>query len=196
MVNEIFRPRWAHLYPEIAKVEREINEIAERLRLPKFKVIKVSDEGRSVMVVILAYKPFWGFRRALSLPSTLLNQLMSLRCFLWNNYIDLAFRFVLTPKVYWVAAPQSSTSVVTEIYPKDYLNYIYLTLERFGKNWQVEVRSGSDESLTPLPEPVRITYSNWNLAIEGYLQLLQSLSMSEPDEIWEIVKHLSGLSIL
>jgi hypothetical protein len=91
---------------------------------------------------------------------------------------------------------------VTEIYSEDYLNYICLALERIGGKWQIELRERSDEDLglpelrNPSLEPIRITYENWNEAIETYIRFLWSLSMSEPAEVWATVRKLEGLSQL
>jgi len=194
-----FRPQWVYSYPDIAKLEREINTFVERLRLPRFKVEKVSKAGDTVEIVILVHKLLYGLRRKLLLPFSLLSYRMSLRCYLWGNYLDLTFRFMLRPKVMWVSTRPSSDSIVTEIYSEDYLNYICLTLERLGGKWQIELRERSDEDLglSELRNPsFRITYDNWNEAIETYIRLLWSLSMSEPAEIWATVRKLEGLSQL
>jgi len=199
-VIEAFRPQWAHLYPDIAKIEKEINAFARRLRLPRFKVESVSETNGAAKIVILVHNnPFWGFRRMFPLPTVLLGLRLALRLFLWGNYLDLAFRFVLSPKVVWVLVRPSSTSIVTEIYPEDYLNYICLTLESLSGKWRIELQkraedNGETEKLPP--EPIRIYYDNWNEAIEAYLKFLWSLSMSEPAQTWTTVKRLTGLSQL
>jgi len=194
-----FRPQWVYSYPDIAKLEREINTFVERLRLPRFKVKKVSKAGDTVEIVILVHKLLYGLRRELLLPFSLLSYRMSLRCYLWGNYLDLTFRFMLRPKVMWVSTRPSSDSIVTEIYPEDYLNCICLTLERLGGKWQIELRERSDEDLglSELRKPsFRIAYDNWNEAIETYIRLLWSFSMSEPAEVWATVRKLEGLSQL
>jgi hypothetical protein len=199
-VVEIFRPQWVHLYPDIAKIEKEINYFARRLRLPKFKVEDVFElDSSTAEMVVLVYKLFWGFRRKFLMPPALLGLRLALRLYLWGNYLDLTFRFILSPKAVLVLARPSSTSIVTEIYPEDYLNYICLTLERIGDRWQIELQKRTEEDweLEKLPtEPVRIYYDNWNAAIEAYLRLLWSLSMSEPAQTWATVRQLSGLSQL
>jgi hypothetical protein len=198
-VIETFRPQWVYLYPDIAKLEREINAFAKRLRLPKFKVEEVSERDGAAKIVILVHNLFWGYRRAFSLPLALLGLRLALRLFLWGNYLDLAFRFVLSPKAMWVLVRPSSDSIITEIYPEDYLNYIYLALERVWGKWQIEIQKRTEEDweLEKLPsEPVRVYYDNWNAAIEAYLNLLWSLSMPEPAQVWATVKQLSGLSQL
>jgi hypothetical protein len=197
-----FRPQWVYSYPDIAKLEREINTFAGRLRLPRFKVEKVSEAGDTVEIVILAHRLLYGLRRKLLLPPSLLSYRMSLRCYLWGNYLDLTFRFMLRTKVMWISTRSSSNSIVTEIYSEDYLNYICLTLERLGGKWQIELRERSDEDLglpelkNPSLEPIRITYDNWNEAIETYIRFLWSLSMSKPAEVWATVRKLEGLNQL
>ena len=199
-VIEAFRPQWAHLYPDIVKIEKEINAFARHLRLPRFKVESVSGTNDALKLVIFAHNnPFWGFRRMLPLPPILLGLRLALRLYLWGNYLDLAFRFVLSPKVMWIFVRPSSTSIVTEIYPEDYLNYICLTLESLNGKWKIELqkRAEDDGETGKLPpEPIRIYYDNWNAAIEAYLKLLWSLSMSEPAQTWATVRQLTGLSQL
>jgi hypothetical protein len=197
---EAFRPQWVHLYPDIAKIEKEINAFARCLKLPRFKVENVSEtNGKAKMVILVCNNPFWGFRRMFPISTVLLGLRLELRLYLWGNYLDLAFRFVLSPKVMWVLVRPSSTSIVTEIYPEDYLNYICLTLERLSGKWRIELQkraedNGETEKLPP--EPIRIYYDNWNAAIEAYLKLLWSLSMSEPAEAWTTLRKLAGLSQL
>jgi hypothetical protein len=196
-VIEAFRPQWAHLYPDIdiAKIEKEINAFARRLRLPRFKVESVSETSDTTKIVILVCNnPFWGFRSMFSLP-TVLRLRLALRLYLWGNYLDLTFRFVLSPKVMWVFVRPSLTSLITEIYPEDYLNCIWLILESLNGKWKIELQKNWEREKLP-PEPIRIYYDNWDAAIEAYLKLLWSLSMSEPTQTWATVRQLAGLSQL
>jgi len=52
-VIEVFRPQWVHLYPDIVKIEKEINAFARRLRLPRFKVESVSEANGIAKTVVL-----------------------------------------------------------------------------------------------------------------------------------------------
>jgi hypothetical protein len=197
---EVFRPQWTHIYPDVVKIEKEINAFARRLRLPRLKVENVSEtNGIAKMVVLVCNNPFWGFRRMFPMSTVLLGLRLALRLYLWGNYLDLAFRFVLSPKVMWVLVRPSSTSIVTEIYPEDYLNYIWLTLESLNGKWQIELQKRTEEEWETgklPPEPIKIYYDNWNAAIEAYLKLLWSLSMSEPAQTWATVRRLTGISQL
>jgi hypothetical protein len=197
-VANLFQPRWAHRFPQVARIERETYLIGRQFGLPEFKINWVSkgDTETEIEIAVLGF--LFGYKRKLTFKydTFILTKPRALRFYLWKEYLDISFRFLMRTKAQWVEADGAGASLFVKIFPLRLDNYIYLFLRSTNEDYELEIgnQEEGDGGIAGrhIHDPVRVLYNTWRDAIETFVQLVCELSMSEPEEALARVRKMSA----